>query len=77
MTVFAKCGIILTTTYSRISYTSEMDVTQIRFVIFDVGQTLLFLTPSSEEVLLARCHQLQSQKCPIVLGYKISWLPSL
>lgn len=35
-----------------------MDVTQIRFVIFDVGQTLLFLTPSSEEVLLARCQQL-------------------
>ncbi|RKU12224.1 hypothetical protein C6503_17740 [Candidatus Poribacteria bacterium] len=36
----------------------SMDVTQIRFVIFDVGQTLLFLTPSSEEVLLARCQQL-------------------
>ena len=35
-----------------------MDVTQIRFVIFDVGQTLLFLTPPSEEVLLARCQQL-------------------
>lgn len=35
-----------------------MDVTQIKFVIFDVGQTLLFLTPSSEEVLLARCQQL-------------------
>ena len=35
-----------------------MDVTQIRFVIFDVGQTLLFLTPSSEEVLLARCQRL-------------------
>ena len=35
-----------------------MGVTQIRFVIFDVGQTLLFLTPSSEEVLLARCQQL-------------------
>ena len=35
-----------------------MDVTQIKFVIFDVGQTLLFLTPSSEEVLFARCHQL-------------------
>jgi len=35
-----------------------MDVTQIRFVIFDVGQTLLFLTPSSEEVLHARCQQL-------------------
>ena len=35
-----------------------MDITQIKFVIFDVGQTLLFLTPSSEEVLLARCQQL-------------------
>ena len=35
-----------------------MDVTQIRRVIFDVGQTLLFLTPSSEKVLLARCQQL-------------------
>ena len=35
-----------------------MDVAQIKFVIFDVGQTLLFLTPSSEEVLLARCQQL-------------------
>ena len=35
-----------------------MDVTQIKFVIFDVGQTLLFLTPPSEEVLLARCQQL-------------------
>ena len=35
-----------------------MDVTQIKLVIFDVGQTLLFLTPSSEEVLLARCQQL-------------------
>ena len=35
-----------------------MNVTQIRLVIFDVGQTLLFLTPSSEEVLLARCQQL-------------------
>ena len=35
-----------------------MDLTQIKFVIFDVGQTLLFLTPSSEEVLLARCQQL-------------------
>ncbi len=35
-----------------------MDVTQIKFVIFDVGQTLLFLTPSSEEVLLDRCQQL-------------------
>ena len=35
-----------------------MDVTQIKFVIIDVGQTLLFLTPSSEEVLLARCQQL-------------------
>ena len=35
-----------------------MDVTQIRFVIFDVGQTLLFLTPSSEEGLLDRCQQL-------------------
>ena len=35
-----------------------MDVSQIRLVIFDVGQTLLFLTPSSEEVLLARCQQL-------------------
>ena len=35
-----------------------MDVSHIRLVIFDVGQTLLFLTPSSEEVLLARCQQL-------------------
>ncbi len=35
-----------------------MDVTQIRFIIFDVGQTLLFLTPPSEEVLLVRCQQL-------------------
>ncbi len=35
-----------------------MDVTQIKFIIFDVGQTLLFLTPSSEEVFLARCQQL-------------------
>ena len=35
-----------------------MDVSQIKFVIFDVGQTLLFLTPSSEEVLFARCQQL-------------------
>ena len=35
-----------------------MDVSQIRLVIFDVGQTLLFLTPSSEKVLLARCQQL-------------------
>ena len=35
-----------------------MDVTQIKLVIFDVGQTLLFLSPSSEEVLLARCQQL-------------------
>ena len=35
-----------------------MDLTQIRLVIFDVGQTLLFLTPSSEEVLHARCQQL-------------------
>ncbi|MDE0470082.1 MAG: HAD family hydrolase [Candidatus Poribacteria bacterium] len=35
-----------------------MDVTQIRLVIFDVGQTLLFLTPPSEEVFLARCQQL-------------------
>ena len=34
-----------------------MDVTQIKFVIFDVGQTLLFLTPPAEEVLLARCQQ--------------------
>lgn len=37
---------------------ASMDVTQIRLVIFDVGQTLLFLTPPSEEVLLARCQQL-------------------
>ena len=58
MIVVDKCGIILTTTYSRVSRRSEMDVTQIRFVIFDVGQTLLFLTPPSEEVLLARCQQL-------------------
>ena len=36
----------------------RMDVTQTKFVIFDVGQTLLFLTPPSEEVLLARCQQL-------------------
>ena len=36
----------------------SMDVTQIKFVIFDVGQTLLFLTPPSEEVLLARCQRL-------------------
>ena len=35
-----------------------MDVTQIKFVIFDAGQTLLFLTPPSEEVLLVRCQQL-------------------
>ena len=35
-----------------------MNVTQIRYVIFDVGQTLLFLIPSSEEVLLDRCQQL-------------------
>ena len=35
-----------------------MNITEIRLVIFDVGQTLLFLTPSSEEVLLARCQQL-------------------
>lgn len=35
-----------------------MDVTQIRLAIFDIGQTLLFLTPSSEENLLTRCHQL-------------------
>ena len=35
-----------------------MDVAQIKLVIFDVGQTLLFLTTSSEEVLLARCQQL-------------------
>ena len=35
-----------------------MDVTQIKLVIFDVGQTLLFLSPSSEKVLLARCQQL-------------------
>lgn len=35
-----------------------MDVTQIKFIIFDVGQTLLFLTPSAAEVLLARCQQL-------------------
>lgn len=35
-----------------------MDVTQIRFIIFDVGQTLLFLTPSSEEVLFHRCQQI-------------------
>ena len=35
-----------------------MDVTEIKFIIFDVGQTLLFLTPPSEEVLLARCQQL-------------------
>lgn len=58
MIVATKCGIILTTTYSRVSHRSEMDVTQIKFVIFDVGQTLLFLTPPSEEVLLARCQQL-------------------
>ena len=37
---------------------ASMDVTQIRLVIFDVGQTLLFLTPPSEEVFLARCQQL-------------------
>ena len=37
---------------------ASMDVTQIRFVIFDVGQTLLFLTPPSEEVFLVRCQQL-------------------
>lgn len=43
-----------------LSITAEvsMDVTQIKFVIFDVGQTLLFLTPSSAEVLLVRCQQL-------------------
>ncbi|MDE0012379.1 MAG: HAD family hydrolase [Candidatus Poribacteria bacterium] len=35
-----------------------MDVTRIKLVIFDVGQTLLFLTPSSEEVLFDRCQQL-------------------
>ena len=35
-----------------------MDVTQIRLVIFDVGQTLLFLTPPSEDVFFARCQQL-------------------
>ncbi|RKU29821.1 hypothetical protein C6499_07825 [Candidatus Poribacteria bacterium] len=35
-----------------------VDVTQIRLAIFDIGQTLLFLTPSSEENLLSRCHQL-------------------
>ena len=35
-----------------------MDVTQIRLVIFDVGQTLLFLTPSAEEVLFDRCQRL-------------------
>ena len=35
-----------------------MDVARIRLVIFDVGQTLLFLTPPSEEVLFARCQQL-------------------
>ena len=35
-----------------------MDVSQIKLVIFDVGQTLLFLTPPSEEVFLARCQQL-------------------
>lgn len=35
-----------------------MDVNEIRLIIFDVGQTLLFLTPSSEEVLLSRCRQL-------------------
>lgn len=35
-----------------------MDVTQIKRVIFDVGQTLLFLTPPSEEAFLARCQQL-------------------
>ena len=37
---------------------ASMDVTQIRLVIFDVGQTLLFLTPPAEEVFLARCQQL-------------------
>ena len=37
---------------------ASMDVTEIRLVIFDVGQTLLFLTPPSEEVFLARCQQL-------------------
>ncbi len=35
-----------------------MDVTQIKIVIFDVGQTLLFLTPSSEEMLMAKFQQL-------------------
>ena len=35
-----------------------MDVTQIRLIIFDVGQMLLFSTPPSEEVFLARCQQL-------------------
>ena len=35
-----------------------MDVTRIKLVIFDVGQTLLFLTPPSEEVLFDRCQQL-------------------
>ena len=35
-----------------------MDVTQIRLIIFDVGQMLLFLTPPSEGVFLARCQQL-------------------
>ena len=35
-----------------------MDIPQIKLVIFDVGQTLLFLTPPSDEVLLARCQQL-------------------
>ena len=35
-----------------------MDVTQIKFIIFDVGQTFLFLTPPSEEVLLVKCQQL-------------------
>ena len=36
----------------------SMDVTRIKLVIFDVGQTLLFLTPPSEEVLFDRCQQL-------------------
>jgi putative hydrolase of the HAD superfamily len=58
LTVATKYGIILTTAYLRVSHGSEMDTAQIRFVIFDVGQTLLFLTPSSEEVILARCQQL-------------------
>ena len=55
--VSVRCGVILIT-WTQIGMQVRMDITQIRFVIFDVGQTLLFLTPSSEEVLFDRCQQL-------------------